>query len=266
MSGPLLVVVGVVAALSAGLILLKMNASAALNAVATGAEMARTKAVVLGDSLGKVQDWADKALGGHLVVKKGELEWVPRFTVSTPDVSALSDWVNKLGALEREKMAIEQATTLLEYTKTSARVALENAKNAESAVMFLELGMARQRTIITQEQRDRLAGYKETAASQRALYATLTGEVTKYQDNLNGISAKFRPIIIKAEIKDMKIGIEAAQKELQKLSGKPHTLELLLKEAGLNDKIKRLKAAIADVTSKNKDILLTLNAQQLEQR
>jgi TP901 family phage tail tape measure protein len=243
MLGPIgLVVAGVVAVGAAIYGLHKAFGKAG----ASAAEMKRTIGAVEADTSGSLQKWADKALGGHLVVKKGELVWAPKVSVKTPvATSGLTTWVHLQGAQERKAIAEEALKTRQEYIKSAAQLALTKAQS-------LDFTPSSGAVAQTPAYKARKNEYNAAMAQ----YKSLMGQLDKLGGKHAEIQARFKPIVIKAKIDDLKDGIKTAQSELTRFTKKKQTANVILKEGKLRDQIAAMRQQMHGLTSKNWKILV----------
>jgi Holliday junction resolvase len=263
--GPIGWVVAGVAAVAAGLYLLD---KAVYKNIASGEELARTLDAVTKDTGGKLAEWANAALGGHLVVKEGELVWEPKFTLNAPNVGALTKWVRTAGAEQRLAIAQEALKVKDEYTRSAAQLALDSARAAEANVARLQSarvgkGGSGQVSAFAQAQ---IAQYQAIATAQRAEYDKLIAADGDLLAKQNALADKFKPILIKAKITDLQSGLKKSEAALRKLTGKPQTVGVMLKEQALANKIARIKRGITDLTKGNYVILIEAKIEKTEDR
>jgi len=239
--------------------------------IADARTMAHAMEVVQADTSGAVQKWADKALGGHLVIKKGKLTWKPAVDadIALPNVSRLTKWVATTGAETRKQIAIEAAKSKLDIAKSGAQIAQDSARAAELAYETIKK-TTKGADLSGTPLGAHVAALRRQAVEQRRIYEELAGDAERLQKRLDGINKKYKPIIIKARIEDMTAAknklegqLKSINAQLKKTTGKKH-LDLELKKTNILEKMKALGLNIKDITSRNWKILITARIEKTQ--
>ena len=261
--------VAVIAALGAGLLILKLRSDAAMNAVATPANIKSTTDAIKNDTGGKLQDWADRVLGGRLVVTKGELVWQPRTTVRPINVDGLVKWV-KTASVETQRKIVEEGIEQERvYAAVAARVALRAAKQAELGAGMIRsgkgyagmLGPDTQARAKAQE-----AAYMQEAATQRGYYAKMVTAAQTFKTQLAAAVGKTKVLLIQAKITDMKGSISLAKAQLKTLSDKPWSIKTEIKKDQLRQDIAKLEGRLKQFTGENRTVLITAKIEAAQSR
>jgi len=257
----------VIAAIGAALLVIKLNADAAMNAIATPDMMKSTKAAIEGPDGRQLQEWADRALGGRLVVKDGELVWQPRYSVKPIDVSTLSKWAHTTAVEARRKLVEADIEEQRVYAKVSAREAMRVAKEAELGIGFIKSQKAYAGRLGPEAQANakaQLANLEYTARTQRALYDELVGKAEGLAGRLARAQGKTEVLVIKAKLVDMGDSVKKFEGQLSKVRasmkkatpGSDLYLRLQMNEQEILDKLARLRSSIQQLRKENKPILL----------
>jgi hypothetical protein len=246
--GPTGIVVGAIAGVAAlGYGLHKLSGLFEHN-VASAEDMKNTIKHIEADTTGELRKWADKALGGHLVVKAGKLTWEPDVDVKTPDTkkTALTEWVHVQAVEERKKIREEALKTREEYIRSAAQVALAAAEATQARTS---------RAKGDRKNKDLQREYRE----QMGLYRSLMDELDKMGAKRDKLQAKFKPLEIQAKIDDLKTGIRKAEGELKRLADLPkekRTAKVLLQENKLREKVAAMRDELKGISRKNWRVLV----------
>jgi TP901 family phage tail tape measure protein len=232
---------------------------------ASAKEMAGTLEAVTKDTSGKLTDFLDKTLGGHLVVRKGTLEWVPTMQVTLPSVSGVVKWIHTDAVAQRKQIALENEQTRVVAMKAAAQLFLSQAQAAQAAQNAMVSNAGGRRgggTDPTQTQ-----AYKDLEFMQKVYddrYKAILKTIEDFGNRKNTIESQFKPLEIKANLTDMKDGVKKAEAELKKLGKGKWSVEVSLREQALINKIAKLKANIKDVTEKNYYILVQMKLEKAQ--
>jgi len=256
-------IIGTAAALTAALVVFQKLSE---KTAATGEEMSNTIDAVTKDTSGKLREWATTALGGVLNVRAGKISWTPTVDLHMPNISGLVKWTKTAGVEERKRLRMEANQTKIEYAKSAAQVALWGAQAADKA---MEKMMAGRHGVDPRT----TTAYKNLEATRKAMdaeYDRLIKSAEDYEAKRLLIEKRWKPRIIEAQIKDMGNAIEKYQGQLKKIRALPEakrqTVEVILKEQQIIDKIRDIKKRRDDLTRKNWVILARLDAQQVQNR
>lgn len=256
----LLAAVGPVALITAGIVgaagLLygvKKLGESMKQTTASAKDMDDTLKAVQSDTDGKLQQWADKKLGGHLVVKKGQLTWEPKLDVKADTNKgageALAAGVREAEARRRQEIAQQTAETKAAYARSAAEIAQAYAD------------------MLKQNSLNQLGGPGSGAnAGESAAVKAAQAEADRLKQIADEVSTSVRssrasmgkdPVVIKARIDDLKDKVRDAKAQIKSLAdSKGNKVEIALKKTQLNADIRAAQREIKNLTGKHHDVLV----------
>jgi len=210
---------------------------------ASAEEMKRTMERVQADT-GDLQKWADRALGGHLEVQKGELVWKPAVAVEPETGEGIVEWVHRTAAEERKAIREEALDTQIEYAKSAAETARVAFETAEA-----QLGGPIHST----------PAQRQAVEAQKRSLETLSLQLAGLLYQRRELEDRFTPIEVKASIKDFEAEIAKAEGRVEHFANLPpekRTAEVLLKEQRAKQKLSRLRGDLEAFTEQNWTVLI----------
>jgi len=223
-----------------------------LDQASTGAAEANDKldaalAALEADTSGKLQAWADKALGGHFVSKAGQIVWQPAVEVKTGEQAgkAVDKWVRATAAQERAAIREEQTKTMIAVAEGRRAMLEQQVRIAEESLSGMSGpggGQAKESPLLKK--------YREQLEGVNAELAKLRGQRTQEINLGIGQVSIAKLADLKAKAADIRGEIE----KLGKIPAKDRTIEIIAKENKLRAKLKQINEEITKETSKNREV------------
>jgi len=214
--------------------------------VAEEADYERIMEALSGPSAAKLQKWSDKALGGHYVVKSGELVWQPTVTVDGKSAdNAITKWTRDTAVKQRQEWLKEQRSIALARAQTYLDIMRAN-KPSYAWIGGKEV-----------QYRGDETAFKKALQDYRSMM--------RLADQLQTKLGKTKVLRVQAQIDDLRAGVRKAEKEIARISDLPpkeRTAELLAKRDRLEQAVADSKKSIQKLTRQHYSVLLEAKIQK----